>query len=61
MSKKKSEKVDYVFVSAKKAPQIESSRKVMSFEMRGTTRVERIIDKNYQCLIIGGRYGIGIE
>lgn len=61
MAKKKVEKIDYVFVSNKKVTVPESSRKVIRSEYRGTTLVERIIDKHFEELLIGGRYGIGIE
>lgn len=59
--KKKYPKVDYVFVSAKKEPEPTSSKKIVRSFMNGTTLVQKIIDPNYERLLIGGRYNVGIE
>lgn len=59
--KKKYPKVDYVFVSAKKEPEPVSTQKVVRSFKNGNTVVRKIIDPDYQRLLIGGRYNVGIE
>lgn len=59
--KKKYPKIDYVFVSAKKELEPISNKKVVSSFMNGATRVQKIIDPDYERLLIGGRYNVGIE
>lgn len=59
--KKKYPKVDYVFVSAKKEPEPTATRKIVRSFRNGPTLVQKVIDPNYERLMIAGRYNIGIE
>lgn len=59
--KKKLPVVDYVFVSAKKEPEPISSRKIIKSFKNGKTIVTHVIDPNYERLLIGGRYNVGID
>lgn len=61
--KKKYEKVDYVFVSDKKKKEIqpEPTKRLVRHKMIGTTSIEQTIDKNYQPLVVAGRYGQAID
>lgn len=53
--------VDYESITKRKEIQPPSSRKIIYSTMRGNTLVTRVIDKNFQRLVISGRYGGAIE
>lgn len=59
--RKKYDKVDYVFVSAKKDPEPKSKRIVTKSFMNGSTLVQHITDKDMPRLVIGGRYNVGFD
>lgn len=59
-------KIDYVGYSKKVKKKVkvsdmpESSRKIYASFYRGKTRIQRILDKNYEPLL-GNGFGVGIE